>query len=98
MTDTPERRATFAERRGHLDALACRLDGFDRELSVSRTGVPILVVTNPDAPVLSDHILCCYDLDGALVYLWPWGKRIAEVARPDVAAYQVINMLSSRKP
>lgn len=98
MTDTPERRATFAECRGHLDALAVRLDGFDREIAVSRTGVPILVVTNPDVPVLSDRVLCCYDPDGALVYLWPWGKRIADVTRPDAAAYQVANMLSTHKP
>lgn len=81
-----------------MDALACRLDGFDRGISLSASGVPMLVVTNPDVPVLSDHVLCCHDTDGTLVYLWPWGKRIAAVDRLEAAAYAVANMLSSAKP
>lgn len=97
MTETAGR-GSFETCRDHLDALASRLEGFDREISLSHAGSPILVVTNPDEPVLSDHVLCCHDEDGVLIYLWPWGKRIADVHHVIDAAYAVANMLSAQKP
>lgn len=89
------KRATFEVRRGHLDTLARALEGFDREISLSETGLPILVVTNPRLRVLSDHVLCCRDTDGTLAFFWPWGSRISAVDHPDRAARVVARMLSS---
>lgn len=92
MDDTPQR-ASAATRRDHLDLLATRLPGFDRELSVSRTGVPMLIVTNPDVPALAEHVLCCHDVDGSLAFFWPWGGRLGDVADPAGAAAEVTRVL-----
>lgn len=89
------RRDRFEDCRGHLDALARELDGFDREISLSATGLPILIVTNPRLRVLSDHVLCCHDTDDTLAFFWPWGSRIASVTHRQRAARVVARMLSS---
>lgn len=88
----------FEERRRHLDVLAGKLDDFDREISLTRTGAPVLVVTNPDVPVLSEYVLCQHDSNGTLAYFWPWSKRITAVTDAQTAADAVTHMLSSRKP
>lgn len=87
--------ATFEDRRAHLDTLARGLDGFDRVISLSDTGLPILIVTNPRLRVLSDHVLCCHDVDGTLAFFWPWGSRISAADDPQRAARVVARMLSS---
>lgn len=93
MRDTTQR-ASVQTRRDHLDRLASRLPRFDRELSVSGTGVPMLIVTNPDVPALSEHVLCCHDVDGSLAFFWPWGQRIAGAGDPDGAAVGIARVLS----
>lgn len=92
MDDTPKR-ASVATRRDHLDRVASQLPGFDRELSVSRTGVPMLIVTNPDVPAMAEHILCCHDVDGSLAFCWPWGGRVGGVDDPAGAAVEVARVL-----
>lgn len=92
MRDTTQR-ATIRARRDQLDRLASQLPRFDRELSVSGTGVPMLIVTNPDVPALSEHVLCCHDVDGSLAFFWPWGQRIAGACDPAGAAADVVRVL-----
>lgn len=94
MTDMTQR-ATFETRRDHLDTLAGRLATFDREISVSRTGVPMLVVTNPQVPALTEHVLCCHDTDGTLGFFFPWGQRIAAADHPDTAAHTIMRVLGT---
>lgn len=94
MTDL-DQRASFATRRQYLDVLADRLSTFDREISLTRTGVPMLVVTNPEEPTMSDQVLCCHDIDGTLAYFWPWGQRIAGVGNPEGAALDVARVLGT---
>lgn len=82
VTRTPNGGPRVEPPREHLDRLARRLDtyGFETELGRSRTGAPLLCVTNPARPgLLCETVACVADADGPLRYVWPWGAAIATV-------------------
>lgn len=83
-------------KRDHLQKLRLLLAarGFWVDLGSSRTGVPLLLVTNPDQPgLLSENIACVAGLDGALRYGWPWGSHLAEAGDLNAAVADVIRVL-----
>jgi hypothetical protein len=76
-----------------LEKLAAELGGrgFDPVIT-SAGGRPVLVVSNPDAPALSENIL----EDGGWFW-WPWAERITGVANTGGAADAVARVLAARE-
>lgn len=95
MTEFPQR-ATFTQRRDHLDRLAGALAQFDREITLTATGTLILIITHPARPAVSEQVLCAHDPNGSLAYFWPWGERIAGVHHTLTAAHKIARVLESR--
>jgi hypothetical protein len=74
-----------------LEQLAAALGtrGFDPVIT-SIGGRPVLVVSNPRVPALSENVLA-----DAEWFWWPWGDRIARTADVDAAAVTVARVLAA---
>lgn len=90
--------ATTEARREYLHQLADELTrrGFRATPASSRTGVPLIRVVNPEAPVLSETVCCTEDPDGTVSFAWPWGKRIGPAEDTQTAADAVARVLGTR--
>lgn len=82
---------------GHLDQLRQELArrGWITSLPEPAGGHPTLHVQNPDpdAAVLSDHVLVAPDGDGTCWFWSPWACRIAPASQIPEAAARVTHVL-----
>ena len=88
--------AAVRDRREHLQALSRQLAlrGYETGMGATRTGVPLLIVTNPAQPsLLTENVACITDLDGTPRYVWPWGTHLAEVTELSAAVADVARVL-----
>lgn len=86
----------MGEKRQHLQTLSLELAlrGFEVDVRATRTGVPLLVVTNPAQPaLLCENIACVADVDGVTRFAWPWGSYLADVGSLSTAAAEVLRVL-----
>lgn len=96
MTDTTHRVTTEARREylhGLVDELTSR--GFRATPGLSRTGVPLVHVVNPEATPLNETVCCIGEPDGSLSLAWPWGKRIGPAENTQTAADTVARVLGT---
>lgn len=78
-----------------LQRLAIALSVYpDLEATVRPSGpAPCLAVRNPAAPVMSEMVTVSASGDGALAYMWSWGRRMASANEPDIAAQAIAYVL-----
>lgn len=87
----------LATRATCLERLATALSGYsDLDLAIrANAPVPCLAVSNTAAPLMSETVTVSAAGD-RLMYMWSWGKRIADVGDPDRAAEAIAYVLSAR--
>lgn len=87
-------RAAGADARSHLEALGVELQrrGW-RVFLVGRDEHPALRVTNPDAPVLAETIMCRQADDGTWIYAWSWRQPIGPTDRTGFVVNRIQNVL-----
>jgi hypothetical protein len=82
--------------RDALQSLAAELE--TRRFAVrllNREGrTPHLIVTNPEAPVLTENVTVAPDTTGELSFWFPWPGRIALVTEVAAAADRIENVLA----
>lgn len=82
---------------GHLEDLGHELTGrgWTTSLLAPEGRRPALFVQNPDpeAAVLSDHVLVAPDGEGACWFWWSWASRIAPAGNVPLAAGRITHIL-----
>jgi hypothetical protein len=85
---------TAAQARAHAERLAAVLRSRRWKANVVDAGGRIAVrVVNPDAPILSENVLCRQGPPGEWAYWWPWREQIGTAGDVSRAADRIVHVL-----
>ncbi|HUK73203.1 MAG TPA: hypothetical protein VLW50_31390 [Streptosporangiaceae bacterium] len=90
-------RGTAELQHSYLETLATELTrrGLGATLQAPAGRIPSLLVVNPAASVLAEHVVAACGRDGTWWYWWSWAERIAVADYAKRAAARVAQVLAA---